>query len=97
MLSMENIYGIDEHDGSRWDLREQAAVRPAELQLAIWISIELKAFFVDCAVVPATEQSKIRKFGGAAVSPVMDVVALPEAYATAREGAAAVAMVERST
>jgi len=50
---------------------------------------------VDRAVVPATEQGEIRQRGGTALRPVTNVMALSEADPTAREAAAAVAVVER--
>jgi hypothetical protein len=56
--------------------------------------MELVALFVDGAVMPATEQGKIRERRGAPLGPVTDVMALAEANPTAREAAAAVAMVE---
>jgi hypothetical protein len=50
---------------------------------------------MDGAVMPATEQREVRERGRAALRPVADVMPLPEPHATAREAAAAVAMVER--
>jgi len=55
----------------------------------------LKPLLVDRAMMPATQQNQIREDGRSAVGPVIDVVALTEADATARKTIAAVAIVER--
>jgi len=52
---------------------------------------------VDGAVVATTKQREIRQRCQAAVSPVVDVVALAESHATAREATASVAVVKRAT
>jgi len=93
----EDLDGIAEHLRRSRDLGQEPAVGATELELAIRLSIELVALFVDRAMVPATEQGEVRERGGAAVSPVTDVMALAKADAAAREAAAAVAMMERSS
>jgi len=77
------------------DLAQKPAVRATEPQLAVGPSIELVAFLVNGAVVPATEQGEIRKRGGPSLGPVTDVMALAESHPAAREAAAAVSVVER--
>jgi hypothetical protein len=46
--------------------------------------------------VATTEQREIRQRGGAAVSPVANLMALTESHATAREATASIAVVERA-
>jgi hypothetical protein len=60
------------------------------------LSFDLVPLFVDGAVVPATEQRKIRERGGATLRPVTDVMALTERQTAARETTGSVSMVERS-
>jgi hypothetical protein len=91
----ERVHGIAGHLRRRRDLGQRPAVRAVESKLAVRLSIEPIALFVDGAVMPATEQREIRERRGAALSPVTDVMALAEADPAAREAAAAVAMVER--
>ena len=50
---------------------------------------------MDGAVMAATEQDEVRERGGAALSPVADVVSLAKAAVAAREAAAAVSMKQR--
>jgi hypothetical protein len=83
------------HLGSRRDFRQQSAVRTAELEFAVGLSIDLVALLVNGAMVPATEQGQIRERSGAPLSPVTDVMALHESHSAAREAAAAVSMLER--
>jgi hypothetical protein len=45
-------------------------------------------------VVPATQDRQVRERRGPALSPVTDVMALPEAHAAPREATAAVAMLQ---
>jgi hypothetical protein len=92
----EGVHGISAHFRWRRDVRQRPAVRPAESKLAIRLSIELVALFVDGAVMPVTEQGKIRQSRGASVGPVTDVVALAEPNPAPREAAAAISMVEGS-
>ena len=83
--------------GLRWrrDFGQKPAVRSAEPQLAVGLSIDLVALLVNGAVVPATEQGEIRNGGGAPLGPVTDVMALPEPHPAAREAAVAVSVMER--
>src|SRR5437870_312845 len=92
----QRVHGIARYRGRRRDLRHDLTVRATEAKLATRLSIELIAFFVDGAVVPATEQGEIRERRGPAIGPVTDVMALAEANPAAREATGAVAMVERA-
>jgi hypothetical protein len=92
----KDLHGIAAHLRSRRDLGQEPPVRPSEPKLAVRLSIELVALLVDGAMVPATEQGKIRQRGGAALCPVTNVMSLAEPNPAAREAATAVAMVERS-
>jgi len=47
------------------DLGQKSAVRAAEPQFAVGLSIDLVALLVNGAVVPPTEQGEIRERGGA--------------------------------
>jgi len=93
----ENLHGIVGHRRRRRDLGQESAVRATESKLAVRLSIEQVALFMDRAVMPATEQGEIRQRGGAALCPVTDVMALAEPDSAARETAPAVAVVERSS
>ncbi len=92
----QRVHGIARYRGRRRDLGQDLTVRATEAKLATRLSIELIAFFVNGAVMPATEQGEIRERRGPAIGPVTDVMALAEANPAAREAAAAVAMVERA-
>ena len=92
----QRVHGIARYRGRRRDLRHDLTVRATEAKLATRLSIELIAFFVDGAVVPATEQGEIRERSRASLCPVTNVMALTEPHSAAREAAAAVAMVERA-
>ena len=92
----KNVHGIGRHFRRRRHLGQELTVRAAEPERAVDLTIELVALLVDGAVVPATEQSEIRERGGAALSPVTDVMALTDPDAAARKAAAAVAMVQRA-
>jgi hypothetical protein len=80
----------------RWrrDLGQQPSIRPAEPELAVRLSVELVALFVDGAVMSATEEREIRERRRPSVGPVTDVVALTEANPATREAAAAVTVVK---
>jgi hypothetical protein len=78
-------------------LGQEQAARPAEPQLAIRFSIELKTLLVDGAVVAATQKREVRERRGATVGPVADVMSLAERQSAAREPAAAVAMLQRAS
>src|SRR3989442_7966943 len=92
----QRVHGIERYRGRRRDLGQDMTVRATEAKLAIGLSSELIAFFVNGAVMPATEQGEIRERRGPAIGPVTDVMALAEANPAAREATAAVAMVERA-
>jgi len=51
---------------------------------------------VNGAVMPAAEKREVRERGGAALSPVMEMMPLAEAHAAAREAAATVPVLERA-
>jgi len=53
------VHGIARYRGRRRDLRHDLTVRATEAKLAIRLSIELIAFFVNGAVMPATEQREV--------------------------------------
>jgi hypothetical protein len=93
----QDLDGIAGHLGKRRNLGQQPAVRPAETKLAVGVSIDLVALFMDRAVMPATEQGEIREGGRASLGPVADVMALADPDSAAREAAAPVAVVERSS
>src|SRR5262245_30773384 len=77
-----------------WDVRQNVAARATESKLAVGLSVDLVAFFVNRAVVTATQQREIRKRRGASIGPVTDVVALTESNSAAGKAAAAVSMEE---
>jgi len=52
------------------DLGQKSAIRATEPKLAVGLSLELVALLVNGAVVPPTEQGKIRERGGASLGPV---------------------------
>jgi hypothetical protein len=91
----ERCDGIPPHHGSLRHLRQRAPVRPPEPERAIGAARDLKALLVDGAVMPAAEHREVRERRRAPVGPVVEVMALAEADATAREAAAAVSMLKR--
>ena len=92
----QDLHGIGGDFGRRRDFGQKPAVRSAEPQLAVGLSIELVTLLVDGAVVPATEQGEIRERGGAALGPVTDVMSLAEPHLAAREAATVVSMMKRT-
>ena len=76
--SSQNSHGIGGYLGRRRDFGQYTTVRPPESELAVALSLDVVALLVDRAMVPATEQGKIRERGGAAVRPVADVMPLTE-------------------
>src|SRR5215813_8769316 len=78
------------------DVGENVSIRAAETKLAIRLSLDLVAVFMDGAVMATTEQSEIRERRRAAVGPVLDMMALAEASLTTGEAAATVSVMERS-
>src|SRR4029077_17406171 len=97
VLRSDRRHGIGWRVGPRGNFGDHPSIRPSELKPAVWPALELVALFVDRAMVPATEEREIREGGGPPLGPVMDVVPLAEAGATAREATAAIPVVERST
>jgi len=91
----ERLDWIGGHGGRGRDLGQELAVRPPEPERAIGLSIELIALLVDRAVVPATEQRKVRERGRSTLRPVADVMSLAEGDSAAREAAAAVPVLQR--
>jgi hypothetical protein len=61
--------------------------------LLLWLGRGCRPVAVGCGLFPCVEEDKVAEFGGAAVCPVVDVVALAVAgwAVAAGEGAAAVA------
>jgi hypothetical protein len=92
VLCSEHRDGISGHVGWRWDVGNRPAVRIAEPEFAVRLAMELISLLVHGAVVTATEQRKIRERGGAALSPVSEVMALAKAQSTAWKAAAAIAV-----
>jgi hypothetical protein len=70
-------------------------IRPPEPQRPVRPARDLKALLVDGAVMPAAEHREVRERRRAPVGPVVEVMALAEADATAREAAVAVSMLKR--
>src|SRR5437667_442334 len=61
VLRSQDVHGIAGHFRRRRDLGQRPAVRAAEPQLAVGLSIDLVALLVNGAVVPTTEQGEIRE------------------------------------
>ena len=78
------------------DVRHHPTVGRPELEFAALSALDLKVFFVNGSVVPATQQGEIGERGGAPLGPVLDVMGLAERKITAREAATVVAEGERS-
>jgi hypothetical protein len=76
--SADQLHGIGMYRRGRRHLGHEPAIRSPEPELSIGLSLDLVAFLVDRAVVPATEQREVRERGGPAVRPVTDVMALTE-------------------
>ncbi len=90
----EQLHGIGRHARRGWHVGQKPAIRSAEAKRAVGLAIELIAFLVDGAVVPATEKGEVRERGGATLCPVPDMMPLAERQSAAREAAAAVSMVK---
>ena len=97
VLFSQDAHGIGRRLWRRWHLVQKPAVRSAELELAIRLSIELISLFVDGAVVAATQKREVRQRGGATVGPVLDVMPLAERQSAPGEAAAAVAILKRAS
>lgn len=91
----DRVRGISRNLGRRRDGGNRPAAGMPELQVAVRLTLDLVASFVDRAVVPATQQGQVRLRRGATLGPVMYVVALPEPRAAAGEATALVAVLER--
>ncbi len=68
--------------GRQWHFGKNSTVWTAEAELAVRLSIDSVAFLVNRSMMPATEQSEIRKRGWASLRPVTDVMALSESHVT---------------
>jgi hypothetical protein len=66
----EVIHGIGGDGRGRRDLGHELAVRAAELERTVRLSIKLVAFLMDRAVMTATQQGEIRERGGASIGPM---------------------------
>jgi hypothetical protein len=80
-------------DGVR-DLREKLSVRTSKPELAAGQSLHLVALFVNCTVMPTTQQREIGERRGAAMRPVMNVMSLADADTAAREATTVVSVVQ---
>ena len=94
--SPESLDRIGGHRDWRRNLGQGPAVRPAEPERAVGLSIHLITLLVDRAVVPATQQGEVRERGGAALGPMMEVMSLAEQDRAARKAAAIVSVMERA-
>ena len=56
----ERLDGIGRHRRRRRAFGQDPAVRPSEAKLAVGLSLQIVALFVDCAVVPTTEEGEVR-------------------------------------
>jgi len=95
VVSAQHAHRIGRQRGSARHVRQDPTVRTSEPKLSVGESVELIALLVHRAVVPATQEREIREPRGPALSPVTDVVSLPDMYAAAREAAPVVSMLER--
>jgi len=75
----ERLDRIGGHRGRRRDLGQGPAVRPQEPERAVGLPIDLVALLVHGAMVPATEERKVRERGRAPLRPVAEVMSLGEA------------------
>ena len=87
--------GITTHFRGTRDLGQQPAVRAAEPQLPVALSIDLIALLVNGAVVALTEHGEIRERSRATLGPMADVMALSEPNPAAREATAPISVVQR--
>jgi hypothetical protein len=80
-------------DSSReWHFWKNSTVRTAKAKLTVRPSHDSIVFLVNRSMMPATQEGQVRKRGGASLSPVTDVMALPESHVATRKAATAVAM-----
>jgi hypothetical protein len=96
VLCAKHRNGIGRYRRSRRHCEDDGAVRPPEAQLAVRLSLDLKSFFVNRAVVSTTQHREIRQGCGTAVRPMADVMTLPELASAAGEATALVAMFKRT-
>ena len=78
--------------GRQWSFGENSTVWTAEAKLAVRLSIDSVAFLVHRSMVPATEESEIRKRGRASLRPMTDVMALSESHVTTGKATTAVSV-----
>jgi hypothetical protein len=96
MLLTERLDRIGGHRRRQRDVGQEPAIRPAEAERAVGLSIDLITLLVDGAVVPATEQREIRERGRPALGPVVKVMPLAERDGATREAATMAPVMERS-
>ena len=82
--------------GRNRDVGQRSSIRSPEPQLAVGLPFHLVALLVDRAVMAPAEHREVRERGGAALSPVTDVMALAKRQIAAREPAGAVAVMQRA-
>ena len=73
-------------------MRDLMPLRMPERQPAVGPPVDLVAFLVHRAMVPAAQQGEVGQCGGPALCPVTDVVTLNEPAAAAREATVPVAV-----
>jgi hypothetical protein len=93
----QSLDGVSRHLGGRRHLGQRAAVRPPESEGPVGAARDLVALLVYRSVMPATEEREVREGGRASVRPVADVMPLGETRAAAREAAALIPMLKRSS
>src|SRR5262245_47225451 len=86
--------GIRRHGGWQRHVMNDPPIGPPELKRAVRMALDLIALLVDRAMVPATQEREIRELRWPTLSPVTDVVSLPNPYAAAREATPVVAMMQ---
>jgi len=91
---LQGAYGIVGHLRMRGNPRKNPPVRTSKLELAVGLSSELIALFVNRAMVAAAKHGQIRERGGPALRPVTDMMALAKAHSAAREATATVSMMQ---
>lgn len=95
VIGPEGADRIGGHRGRRRRLGQGPPIRPPEPKRVVRPSLDPIALLVHCAVMPAAEQSEVGERGRASLRPVLEVMALGDAAAAARETAAPVAVTER--
>ena len=97
MPSSQRIGGLRRHCSRSRARGYQSAIRPAELQFASRLPLDLVALFMHRAVMTTAKQREIRQRRRAAVRPMADMMPLPERQTAAREATAAIAMLKRTS